>query len=149
MFLLSQLLLLADRCNATFGYFHNMSSVVCLWRECIVIKRLQLGSWSLKCSLMPYLFARQNWWQDSKGPLGLGLKVGWQGFRLRYAVSWKRCKIALRWQSLIGSRMWAFDRNNSRWPSMTLNAIHCSVVSFMRVVTKRLGLESRRFHCKV
>ena len=40
---------LADRCNATFGYCHNMLSVclsVCLSRECFVIKQLQLGSCS-------------------------------------------------------------------------------------------------------
>jgi len=43
---------LADQCNATFGYCHNMSSVICLsssvspWRECIMTKRLKLGSCS-------------------------------------------------------------------------------------------------------
>jgi len=48
----------------------------------------------------------------------------WGGFRIRDAISRKRCDIEFRWQlawSLIGSHIWAFDCNTSLWPWMTLN----------------------------
>ena len=54
---------LADRCIfiAMSGYCHDMPSVVCLCRECIVTKWLKLGlcSFHQKCSPMFYLVACQ------------------------------------------------------------------------------------------
>jgi len=83
------------------------------------------------------------------GPLDLGLKVWWGGFWLRDAVSQNRCEIELRLQSVIGSHYGlsiATQVDDLEWP---WTSIHCSVVSFMRVETKWLRLESPGFHYKV
>jgi len=41
------------------------------------------------------------------------------------AITWKRCKIRL-----LGSRIWAFDWYQNRWPSMTLNGVMAIILHY-------------------
>ena len=85
----------ADRCNATLGYCRNMSSVicrlsVCLWHECIVIKRLQLGSCSFYSNVAQCLTSLPAKFDCKirRGPSIWGLKLGWKWFStLRCCIS--------------------------------------------------------------
>jgi len=70
--------------------------------------------------------------------------------RVRDAISRKRCEIERRWQLITNRKSYMCFRLQHK--SMTLNdlewpwtSIHCSVVSFIRVATKWLKLESRGF----
>ena len=72
---------LADRCNATFGYCPNMSFVR-LWRECVVTKRLQLGSCSFRWNVEPNALTLPAKLDDEirRGPLDLGAQIRVQWF---------------------------------------------------------------------
>jgi len=87
---------LADRCNATFGYCHNMSSVVCLSVArvyCDKTAAVRIMQFALKCSPMPELLSAKFDDKIWKGLLDLGAKVRWGGFRLHDAVSRKQCEV--------------------------------------------------------
>ena len=80
------------------------------------------------------------------------LKLRWGGFRLRDAISRKRCKIELRWVAILITNRKSYMDFQLQQKSMTLydlkrqcTALYESVVGVMHVVTKRLRLESRFF----
>ena len=92
---------LAERCNfiAMSGYCHDMLSVcrlfVCrLYRQCIVTKRLKPGSCSFHENVAQCLNSLPAVFDDKiqGDPWIWKLKVGWGGFRLRNAISRKRCE---------------------------------------------------------
>ena len=84
-----------------------LSSSVCLWRECIVTKRLQLGSCSFHQNVAQCLISLPAMFDEKirREPLDLWIKVGWGGFRLRDAVSRKRFEIELRWQLITNRKV--------------------------------------------
>jgi len=88
LLLLAVIDFLADRCNATFGYWHNMSSVS-LWRECIVTKRLQLGSCNFHWNAAQCLNSLPKKFNDKirRGPLDLGAQK-WGGVVFDFAMSY-------------------------------------------------------------
>ena len=115
--------------STTHCFIRCMYTVVCL-SVCLSVTRVycdkmaavRIMQFSLKCSPMPCLPSLMTKFEVD--PSIWGLKVGWGCFRLRDAVSRKRCEIELRWQLLITNRksyIWAFDCNKSWWPWMTLN----------------------------
>ena len=102
---------LADRCNATFGCCHNMSSV------CLSVTRVCCDK-TAAVRIMHSLPAKFGY-KMRMGPLDLGLEVGWGDFRLRDAVSRKRCEIELRWQLITNSKSYMGFRLQQKL--MTLN----------------------------
>jgi len=100
---------------------------------------------------MPSPFACQVWLRNLRSPLDWGAQTGWVSFRIRDAISQKRCEIELRWQLITNRKVIcglsiATQVDDLEWP---WTSIHCFVVSFMRVATKWLRIESRGFHYKV
>jgi len=51
-------------------------------------------------------------------------------------INWKRCKIWSKLVSLIGSRIWAFDWYQNRWPWMTLNGVMAVTLRYFSEVGK-------------
>ena len=98
-----------------------------------VSKRRKLASWFLH----HLVFRRQISSPNSKGfPLNRGLKQGWVGkiqrfstFRRQYLENGSRYGQSYYYW-LIGSRTWAFDWHQDRWPWMTLNSI---TLNFQRI----------------
>jgi len=108
----------------------------------------KIMQFSLKCSPGPYHFVFHVWLRNSKGvSLTRGLNLGWGGFWLRDAISRKRCEIELRWQLITNRKSYIETKvDDIEWP---WTSIYCSVIRDMRVLTKRLRLESCVFCYKV
>ena len=132
----------------------NLTSVVCLWRGCIVTKWLKIRScsfhYNVAQSLNSLLAKCQVWWWNSKGVSSIRCWVVFEFATLPgYISETVRDKRLGDNLLLMGSHIWAFDCNKIRWPWMTLTSIRCSVIRVMRVLTKRLRLESRGLRYKV
>jgi len=106
--------------HGKFCYCHKMLSVVCrLWCECIVTKWLKLGSCSFHYNIssaltLPAKFDYKIW----RGHFDRGLQLGCGGF-CSNSISWKRCKIELRWQLITNRNSYVGFRLQQKL--MTLN----------------------------
>jgi len=112
-----------------------------------VTKRLQLRSCSFHKNVAQCLISLPPKFDDKirRGTLELGAqsRVGW----ILTSRSRKLCEIELRWQIITNRKSYMGFRLQQK--SMTLNANSLLCRQFMRIVTKRLMLESRCFHYKV
>jgi len=106
------------------GYCHNMSSIVCrlsvtrVYRDNTAKDRIM--QFSLKYSPMPYFFAVKFDDEIRRGSSwSRGLKLEWGGFRIRDAISRKRCEMQLKWELITNRKSYVGFRLQQK--SMTLN----------------------------
>ena len=137
---------IAIRCRLSSVCLHL--SVRRLRCECIMTKRLKLGSYSFHWNVdqcLNSLSAKFDY-EIRRGSLDRGLKQKWGGFWLRDAISRRLCEIELRWRLITNKKSIATKVEDLEWP---WTSIHCSVIRVMHVLTKRLRLESSGLRYKV
>jgi len=117
-------------CSGKFSCCHKMSSVVCvsvclsvcrLWSECIMTKRVRLGSCSFNenvAQCRTTLLAALDY-EIQGGPLDRGLKLEWGGFWLRDSISRKRCEIELGWQLITNRKLYMGFRLQQKLMTLT------------------------------
>jgi len=106
----------------------SVAPSVCLWRECIVTKRLKIGSRGFYWKVVQCLnfchsefdeeIRRESTWLQAQP------RVDWYvAFEICTDVSLKRSKIELGSLLITNRKSWAFDLCKNRWPRMmTLNS---------------------------